>query len=768
MSAPQKPWHRGLNPSKAATNPDRVVSAKGKSKLRDKATINRLNMYRTRPKRNAKGEILHEEFQSKELPTTRIAPNRKWFGNTRVIGQEQLNTFIEEMEKTVNNPFQFVMRRRKLPMGLLTDPTKVKKMHILEVESFDSTFGPSSTRKKPRIIASDLGELLTAAEGSSAKYSETADTNIVRADDGSFTEARLSMFDKGQSKRIWGELFKVIDSSDVLIQVLDARDPMGTRCAHIEKTLKKNSPHKHLIFVLNKCDLIPVWATARWVSVLSKEYPTLAMHSSVTNPFGKGSLIHLLRQFAKLHSEKKQICVGLIGYPNVGKSSIINTLRAKKVCKVAPIPGETKVWQYVTLMKRIFLIDCPGVVYEAGDTETQTVLKGVVRIENLPEAGAYIPDVLSRVRKEHLVRTYEVEDWEDHMDFLTQLAKKRGKLVRGGDPDINAVARIILTDWQRGRLPWYVMPPQREELAAIEKAKEPLPLAGCIIPAAPKIEIEKIPEAAAASAKEEGEEKEEEEKDEEQEDEDDEGVEDVPKIKSVQIQQVKQAFSKLKVKEGFNDNEDAPSGEEEDLSDEDNYDWDEVFSSVVGEEVAGEQGEGDGGDKNGEEEESEDEDDEEEEEEDEDDPEADPAPLVTFETSKPKPAAAKGNAGPTQKRRGSAVNGSEAVAGVAAAQRQQKQERKKQQQAQQNREKQKAAHRERQANKGKAKGQGKRESKRKRDDDAGFEEVPQGKTPRRTTNKQKVGTHFYEDHNVKNKNRNRKKPVDPSPKRQRK
>tara|TARA_R110002050_G_scaffold245831_1_gene383482 strand:+ start:356 stop:751 length:396 start_codon:yes stop_codon:yes gene_type:complete len=129
--------------------------------------------------------------------------------------------------------------------------------------------------------------------------------------------------------------------------------------------------------VLNKCDLIPPWVTKRWIKVLSKEHPTLAMHSSLTNPFGKGSLIQLLRQFAVLHKDRKQISVGFIGYPNVGKSSLINTLRAKKVCNVAPVPGETKVWQYITLFKRIFLIDCPGIVYPSGDTETDIVLKGM-------------------------------------------------------------------------------------------------------------------------------------------------------------------------------------------------------------------------------------------------------------------------------------------------------------------------------------------------------------------------------------------------------
>lgn len=58
--------------------------------------------------------------------------------------------------------------------------------------------------------------------------------------------------------------------------------------------------------------------------------------------------------------------------------------KGAQVCKTAPIPGETKVWQYITLMKRIFLIDCPGVVHSgSGDNDTQLVLKGVIRVENL-------------------------------------------------------------------------------------------------------------------------------------------------------------------------------------------------------------------------------------------------------------------------------------------------------------------------------------------------------------------------------------------------
>jgi hypothetical protein len=86
-----------------------------------------------------------------------------------------------------------------------------------------------------------------------------------------------------------------------MAQVLDARNVPGTRCAHLERHLKKNASHKHLIIIINKCDLVPTWAVRRWTKILSKEYPTLAFHASITNSFGKGALINLLRQYAKLH-----------------------------------------------------------------------------------------------------------------------------------------------------------------------------------------------------------------------------------------------------------------------------------------------------------------------------------------------------------------------------------------------------------------------------------------------------------------------------------
>lgn len=438
--------------------------------MRDRATIRRLNMYRQKERRNNRGKVIKPlQYQSTVASGTvaRVEPNIKWFGNTRVIKQSSLQKFQEEMDTVMKDPYKVVMKQSKLPMSLLHDRIQPHnaKVHILDTESFETTFGPKSQRKRPNLFASDMQSLVENAEMSTESYDQGKDRDLVTEDTGVRNEAQEEIYKKGQSKRIWGELYKVIDSSDVVVQVLDARDPMGTRSPHIETYLKKEKPWKHLIFVLNKCDLVPTWATKRWVAVLSQDYPTLAFHASLTNPFGKGAFIQLLRQFGKLHTDKKQISVGFIGYPNVGKSSVINTLRSKKVCNVAPIAGETKVWQYITLMRRIFLIDCPGVVYPSEDSETDIVLKGVVQVEKIKSPEDHIGAVLERAKPEYISKTYKIETWENAEDFLEKLALRTGKLLKGGEPDLQTVGKMVLNDWQRGRIPFFVKPPNAEPLA---------------------------------------------------------------------------------------------------------------------------------------------------------------------------------------------------------------------------------------------------------------------------------------------------------------
>jgi nuclear GTP-binding protein len=155
----------------------------------------------------------------------------------------------------------------------------------------------------------------------------------------------------------------------------------------------------------------------------------------------------------------------LIGYPNTGKSSIINTLRKKKVCNVAPIAGETKVWQYVTLMKRIYLIDCPGIVPPSqADSDESLLLRGSIRVENVEYPAQYIEAVLKRVQTKHLQRTYElnIDENTDATTFLELLSRKGGRLLKGGEPDLDGCAKMVLNDWIRGKIPWFTPPPLRE------------------------------------------------------------------------------------------------------------------------------------------------------------------------------------------------------------------------------------------------------------------------------------------------------------------
>ncbi|KAI3928100.1 hypothetical protein MKW98_023701 [Papaver atlanticum] len=313
--------------------------------------------------------------------------------NTRVIDPKELEEFRDELGNKLSRNYNVILKQRLLPMSLLQQDHQKKAPYLEESQ------------------ADGLRDLV-----------------------------RHSMFENGESKHVRDDLYKVIDSSDVIVQVLDARDPQGTRCHLLERHLIEHCKHKHMVFLLNKCDLVPEWATKGWIRVLSKDYPTLAFQASINKSFGKELLLSVLGQLASLKCVKQAISVGFVGYPNVGKSSVINTLRAKSVCEVAPTPGETKVLQYIKLTEQIFLIDFPGVVYQ--------------------NSGSAISS--ETVKKKHLQRAYKTNDWVDQEDFLVQLCKMSGLLLKGAEPDMTSAAEMVLHDWQRGRIPYFVTPPKLE------------------------------------------------------------------------------------------------------------------------------------------------------------------------------------------------------------------------------------------------------------------------------------------------------------------
>lgn len=281
-----------------------------------------MNTYKEgKAQRNAEGKIVQAaSYQSREVPTARIEPNRKWFTNTRVVSQDTLNSFREAMAEKANDPYQVLLKTNKLPMSLIRDGSDTNgiKQHrakmAIESSPFSDVFGPKAQRKRVKLGVGNLADLAEDTEKSMDSYQDRREqarllSGVGDVDENGEPEKQASMaiepvFDKGQSKRIWNELYKVIDSSDVVIHVLDARDPVGTRCRSVEKYLKEDAPHKHLIFVLNKCDLVPTGVA------VSPYFPILFLHSYP----------NVLSQDALSFFSLRAICY------NVGRSSAVLAL----------------------------------------------------------------------------------------------------------------------------------------------------------------------------------------------------------------------------------------------------------------------------------------------------------------------------------------------------------------------------------------------------------------------------------------------------------
>ncbi|CAL4074115.1 unnamed protein product, partial [Meganyctiphanes norvegica] len=180
---------------------------------------------------------------------------------------------------------------------------------------------------------------------------------------------------------------------------------------------------------------------------------------------GADVLLQLLKNYCRNKDIKTAIAVGVVGLPNVGKSSLINSLKRSKACGVGATPGFTKTLQEVQLDSKLRLLDCPGIILPGGDTSSDAAaaLRNAVKLEQLEDPITPIEAILARADKQQLMLHYRLSEFSNSMEFLALLCKRMGKLKKGGVPDYETAARAVLHDWNIGNIKYYTSPPVVEE-----------------------------------------------------------------------------------------------------------------------------------------------------------------------------------------------------------------------------------------------------------------------------------------------------------------
>lgn len=130
---------------------------------------------------------------------------------------------------------------------------------------------------------------------------------------------------------------------------------------------------------------------------------------------GAENLLNVLKNYARVkgHGSAKQlITVGVVGFPNVGKSSVINSLKRQKAAVVGNTPGVTKKMQEISLDKNIVLIDSPGVVLSTNEQSDSLILRQAIKVEELTDPVRPVEALLNRIENEQLLKFYRIAEFK--------------------------------------------------------------------------------------------------------------------------------------------------------------------------------------------------------------------------------------------------------------------------------------------------------------------------------------------------------------------
>ncbi|MCD6368969.1 MAG: 50S ribosome-binding GTPase [Thermoproteales archaeon] len=264
--------------------------------------------------------------------------------------------------------------------------------------------------------------------------------------------------DKSSFREAWRKVRKIIRNADVVLEVLEARNPMGTRSLKLEKLVSRLG--KPLILVINKADLVPREIMDEWKNVFEKEYPTI--YISARKRLGTTFLWKTIRKVVP--GNKPVVKVAVVGYPNVGKSSIINILKGRHSASTSPKAGYTKHVQEYRASRWLKVIDTPGVI-PLRESEVTLVLRFALNPEDLSDPVGTACKLIKlglKLHPEVFKETYKVQS-KTPEEILREIALKRGLLLKGGKLNIEEAARIVLRDWINGKLVFYIPPPRSKQ-----------------------------------------------------------------------------------------------------------------------------------------------------------------------------------------------------------------------------------------------------------------------------------------------------------------
>ena len=251
-----------------------------------------------------------------------------------------------------------------------------------------------------------------------------------------------------------------IKFNDIVIELIDARIPMSSRNPDIDDLAK----NKYRLILLNKSDLADERVTVKWVEFFEKQGIKVIKLDSRQRS-GMKSVNNAILEVCKEKIERdrkrgiinRPVRAMIVGIPNVGKSTFINSFAGKACAKTGNKPGVTKGKQWIRLNKTVELLDTPGILWPKFDNEkiaNDLAFIGSIndQILNLTELSLKFVESVKNDYAGIFTSRYDIEEKDDGVTMLGDIAIARGCLKKGGEPDYDKAAALIFDDFRSGKL----------------------------------------------------------------------------------------------------------------------------------------------------------------------------------------------------------------------------------------------------------------------------------------------------------------------------